>query len=319
MDLVVAEGVLLDRILDSTFSLWHEGLTRPAYGRWNAAQARTPWGRDRLQRLALVDAAGRWLATVKRYRFDITVDGREGWMSGIGALFAAPDHRGRGYASALVERIVEEDRRRGALVAGLFSEIGPAFYERLGFRPVPLDEVTVRIARREGAPAVLVRTGNEGDLPAVSAMHDARARGAGFSLRRDPALVHFALSKKRLLAGLGPPGLRQLEFVVAEEGARAVAYAVFLVTARGWTLEDAGDRDPAASRLGAILQVLAAREPSASPLLARAWWPKALPTPPQLELTDYSTPDDVLMLRPLADISLPGSAADVFYWHIDHF
>jgi hypothetical protein len=38
--------------------------------------------------------------------------------------------------------------------------------------------------------------------------------------------------------------LRQIEFFVAEEGASAVAYVVLNVNAHGWTLEEAGDRDP---------------------------------------------------------------------------
>jgi hypothetical protein len=96
-------------------------------------------------------------------------------------------------------------------------------------------------------------------------MHEARSSGVTFALRRDPALIEYALSKKRLLAGFGfggPRGARQTEFFVAEEGVSAVAYVVLTVNAGGWTLEEAGDRDPAGARLGAILQVLLAREPS---------------------------------------------------------
>ena len=127
------------------------------------------------------------------------------------------------------------------------------------------------------------------------------------------------ISKKRLLAGLGPEGLRQVEFVVAEEGASAVAYAVLHENVNGWTLEEAGDRDPAGARLGAMLQVLVAREPSAPTPLIRAWWPAAFPVPPQLSLADRSAARDVFMVRPLADVPMPTNAVDVFYWHSDHF
>ena len=41
----------------------------------------------------------------------------------------------------------------GALLAGLFSEIGAGFYERLGFRTVPLDEVTITVTLKGGSPA----------------------------------------------------------------------------------------------------------------------------------------------------------------------
>src|SRR5918993_2187753 len=103
-------------------------------------------------------------------------------------------------------------------------------------------------------------------------MHAVRAASVRFALRRDASLIHYALSKKRLLAGLGPSGLRQVEFFVAEEGASAVAYVVLTVSKGGWTLEEAGDRDPAAARLGGMLQVLLAREPSQRKPLIRGWW-----------------------------------------------
>jgi hypothetical protein len=67
-----------------------------------------------------------------------------------------------------------------------------------------------------------------------------------------------------------------------------------------------------------MFQVLAAREPSRDLPLIRAWWPRMLAVPPQLELTDRSDPKDVMMLRPLADVAVP-DPADVFYWRSDCF
>lgn len=319
MNIVPADGQLLEEILDHTFPIWSEGLSRPAYGQWNQAQLRTPWGRRHLQRLALLDDRGGVLATAKQYRFDVRVGGRDGWMCGIGAVFTPPEHRGKGHASTLVEELVSRAQHDGALLASLFSEIGAAFYERLGFTGVPLDEVTITVEQKGGAPAMLVRAGEERDLDAVATMHAVRSAPAPFALRRDSTLVHYALSKKRLLAGLGPPGLRQLEFFVAEEGASAVAYVVLNVNANGWTLEEAGDRDPTGARLGAMLQVLLAREPSHRMPLIRAWWPRACSVPPQIQLVDRSVPKDLWMVRSLSDAAMPKTADDVFYWHADHF
>jgi hypothetical protein len=150
-------------------------------------------------------------------------------------------------------------------------------------------------------------------------MHVTRAAGAAFTLRRDASQIQYALAKKRLLAGLGPPGLRQVEFFVAEEGASAVAYVILLENANGWTLEEAGDRDPAGARLGAMLQVLVAREPSHRSPLIRAWWPRSMPVPPQLALTDRGDARDLFMVRALADVEPPVTADDVFYWRSDYF
>lgn len=319
MRLVVAEGDVLERVLDSTYPVWHDGLSRRAYSQWNAAQLRTPWGRARLTRFALLGDGDVLLASAKRYRHDVRIDGRQGWMCGIGAVLTPPEHRGRGHAAALIERLVDQSRREGALVAGLFSEIGEPFYQRLGFVRVSMDEVTVNVTLKGGAPAMLVRAGTERDYDAIVAMHEKRSASARFALRRDAALLHYAIAKKRLFAGLSAPGTHQVEFFVAEEGTTAAAYVVLSQNRHGWTLEEAGDRDAAGARLGGMLQVLAAREPALQAPLIRAWWPRAFPVPPQLSLTRRTDPKDVFMLRPLQDAPSDLGAVDVFYWRSDFF
>jgi predicted N-acetyltransferase YhbS len=320
MRVMVADESLVERVLDDTYPVWHEGLSRDAYSKWSRGQLRTPWGREHLQRFVMLDDGGGHVASLKRYRHPVRLDGREGWMCGIGAVLTAPASRGHGHASRLVEEVVERSRAEGALAAGLFSEIGTAFYERLGFSTVLLDEVSVHVTRRDGSPAMLVRAGDDRDLPALAALHAVRAASARFALRRDPALIQYAIAKKRLFAGLSAGGTRQLEFFVAEEGASAVAYVVFSQNEYGWTLEEAGDRDPAGARLGAMLQVLLAREPSHREPVIRTWWPRAFPVPPQLTLSNQSDPKDVFMVRPLADgVAVPAGPDDVFWWRSDYF
>jgi hypothetical protein len=319
MQLVIARGELLDQILNETYGIWNEGLTSKAYAQRNAAQMRTTWGASRLHRVALVSADGQLLSSAKRYRFDATLAGQPVQIVGIGALFTPAEMRGRGYASAIIDHVLREESAAGTQLAALFSEIDPAFYERRSFARVVLDEVTVRVnIKGGGTPAMLVRAGTEADLPALAAMHESRAARAGFSLRRDPSLIQFSLTRMRLLAGLGPPGLRQVEFFVVEEGSTAVAYVILSISKHGWTLDEAGDRDPAGARLGALLQVLVAREPSRGVPLIRAWWPRVIPVPPQLELTHRTNPRDVLMMRSLGGLPLP-DGGDVLYWRSDFF
>jgi len=321
--LIVAQGQLLEEIIDATFPIWNEGLTRSAYAKWNAAQMRTEWGRENLQRFALVDDRGRWVASAKRYAWPIQLDGMNGTMCGIGALFTRPEERGRGYAGALIEQLLDRARAEGTVLAGLFSEIGEALYRRLGFQTVPLFEVDVRVERREGSPAMHVRSGEPRDLPTLASMHDVRSARVRFRLRRSVPLIEYALSKKRLLAGLGSGtigrGMHNVEFFVVEEGGSAVAYVVLTVSRGGWTLEEAGDRDPAGARLGALLQVLLARNPAAPPAVIRAWWPPVFPVPPQVRLVNRMKARDVFMLRAIADVAIPSQERDIFYWRSDYF
>jgi hypothetical protein len=319
MPLVLAEGDLLEQILDATYPVWNEGLTRAAYGQWNAAQMRTPWGRERLHRFALVDARGRLLATAKRYRYDARLDGRDVLICGFGAVFTPVEQRGHGYAAELIGQLVEQERAAGAVMATLFSEIGEEYYRRLEFQAVPIDEVRVELVAKTGTPAMLVRAGAERDLPDIAGMHEVRAASARFALRRDVSQIHYAISKKRMFSGLSATGSRHTEFFVAEEGSSAVAYVVIAVSGDDWTIEEAGDRDPAAARRGAMLQVLAAREPSRRRPVMRAWWPAGFPVPPQVRIAATGAAKDVFMVRPLAGIGAPLAREDVFYWRSDYF
>ena len=321
-NLVDAEGPILDRILDDTYNIWHDGLTRPAYGRFYAAQLATPWGRAHLRRLALVEG-DEVLASAKLYAFDAVLDGRPIKVAGIGAVFTPPASRGRGAARDLMERLLERAAADGADLALLFSEIGPDYYARLGFEAIATTDQQLRVTEstRYGAPATMVRGGDDRDLADIVSKDRARAEPYRFHLNRDRDLVHFAIARKRLLAGLGPSGVRALHVFIAEEGASAAAYVVISVRGNEWTLEEAGDRDPSGARVGAILQVLIARDPAETRPAIKAWLPAGF-LPPQVTVIGEQPSGEVMMARaltPAAESVRALRAEDVLYWRGDAF
>jgi hypothetical protein len=320
--LVPADGILTDHILDGTHELWHDGLARQPYGRFWQAQLATVWGQRRLTRWALVDGA-RLLCSAKVYTFDAVLDGRAVKIAGIGAVFTPIPERGRGAAADLMARLMDHASRNGYDAALLFSEIGAGYYARLGFVTIPLADLTVRVLEddRRGAPAMMVRSGEDRDLADIASIDAARAAPARFHLERYRDLVKFSIAKRRLHAGLAAPGTRELQFFIAEEGASAVAYVVISVKDDEWTIDSCGDRDPAGARLGGLLQVLVAREPSRRRPTIKAWLPESL-RPPQLRIVDASPSRDVMMIRPLTERGRPIpplSASDIVYWRADHF
>jgi hypothetical protein len=72
---VPAEGVILERVLDATYPVWNGGLTRQAYGKLDAAQMKTAWGRHHQRRFALVDGAD-VLASAAQYDLAAILDQR---------------------------------------------------------------------------------------------------------------------------------------------------------------------------------------------------------------------------------------------------
>jgi predicted N-acetyltransferase YhbS len=324
--LALAEGPVLRAILVETHKIWSEGLTPLAYERYWAAQIATPWGRRGLRRYALMDGETA-LASAKLYTFDAMLDGNPVRVAGLGAVFTQPEFRGRGAARDLIEGLLEKATADGADLALLFSEIGANYYERLGFTTIPANLHTLRVTEsdRHGAPATLVRSGDDRDLDAIAAIDATRAPAYRFHLTRDRDLIYYAIAKKRLLAGLGPLGARQVEFFVAEEGATAVAYVLLTRKRDGstneWTLEEYGDRDPSGARVGAILQSLIARDPVEARLPLRTWLPHGF-CPPQVRVVEAHPSTDVMMMRALTARAKTASALsgeDVLYWHSDHF
>jgi GNAT superfamily N-acetyltransferase len=333
--LAAADGPFLDQVLTASYEIWNDGLTTTGYRQWWSAQLATPWGRSHLRRTALVDGPT-VLASAKEYWFDAVLDARPIRVIGIGAVFTQPAHRGKRAAATLVEQLLERAADQRADLALLFSEIGPAYYARLGFAVLPTFDLELLVAEstRHGAPATLVRAGDDRDLAAIVAMNGIRASPFRFHLNRDRDLVSYAVTKKRLLAGLGPSGDRELQFFVAEEGAAAVAYMVISArVAHGgqlgqvgevghtWTIEECGDRDPAGARVGAMLQVLLAREPAVRRPTIRAWLPARL-RPPQVTIAKTQPARVVMMARQLT----PAAAAavdlredELLYWRADIF
>jgi len=318
---VPATGAVLEQVLTDTFPLWNDGLSRENYAKNWAAQLKTPWGQSHLDRVALVDGP-HVMCSAKRYDLSLRLDGRNRRVLGIGAVFTPTAHRGRGSARELITRMLDTAVTEGQEFAMLFSEIAPAFYEQLDFVPMPLVEATLEVdQKRGGAPAMLVRAGDDRDLPAIIEMSAARSAGARLALDRSEDFVRYGITRKRLLSGLLPMGTRHTEFLVVEEGHQAVAYLVSTEQDGRWMIEEAGDRDPSGARLGAMLQVMLARYPSERLPEIKCWWPQGL-VPPQVKVAASTPTQEVLMIRPLRDRILPLpplAAAEVVYWHGDYF
>ena len=192
-----------------------------------------------------------------------------------------------------------------------------------GFTRIAGSDVTLHVAEspRHGAPMTMVRGGEERDFPAVAAMGRVRAEPFRFHLDRDVDFIQHAITRKRLRAGLGSPGLRQLQFFIAEEGITAAAYVVVSVEGTTWTLEECGDRDVSGARVGALLQALIAREPAERRPTIRGWVPPGF-LPPQLTVVSTTPSTDILMVRMLGSTPAappPLRAADVLYWRNDVF
>ncbi len=319
--LVQADGAILERIVGTTPLAALSGLSREAFAKYEAAQAKTAWARRHRRRFALMQADD-LLASAERYELTGRLDRQLVRICGIAGVF---DHRadddGRKYGGVLVEHLLEHAARDGVDLALLFQP-APASLVPDGFAVVATTDVelTVTESPRYGAPMTLVRGGEDRDLGAIVAMGQARADPFRFHIDRDAELIKHALTRKRLLAGLGVSGGRQLEFVIAEEGITAAAYIAISIVGKTWTIEECGDRDGSGARVGAILQALIAREPAESRPVIRGWLPPGF-LPPQVTIASAAAAPPRLLARALSSRvpSVPLAPGDVLYWQSDLF
>ncbi len=321
LTVVPAEGPLLERVLDATYATLHQGLSRHAFAQLDEAQRRTAWARDHQRRFALMRGTA-VLASAQRYDLSGTFDGQRVSVCGIGEVCTDFARHGDAHSRVLVDRLVDAARQSGADLAILFTTSAEAACAPEGFEVLPTVDLELKVTEstRYGAPMTLVRGGEDRDLAAIISMGATRASSCRWHLDRDIDFVKYAITRKRLLAGLGPAGARQLDFVIAEEGITAAAYIVLSVADRTWTIEECGDRDPSGARVGALLQALVAREPAERRPSIVGWLPPGF-LPPQAHVVSEKPSAHILLGRRLSAPQKPLglSREDVLYWRSDFF
>jgi len=315
---VPAEGASLQRIVAAAP---HRGLSREAFVKYDAAQAKTAWALRHRHRFALMQGDD-LLASAELYHLTGVFARQVVTICGIAALLTHAADDGRQHEGALVDQLLEGATREGADLALFFPAASPLSGVPDGFEVVPATdiELTVTESSRHGAPMTLVRGGEDRDLDAIAAMGHARADAFPFHIDRSVDLIKHAITRKRLLAGLGAAGVRQTEFVIAEEGITAAAYIVISVVGGTWMIEECGDRDASGARVGALLQALIAREPVESRPVIRGWLPPGF-LPPQIRIASSSAAPPLLLARALSSRveGLHLTAAEVMYWRSDLF
>jgi GNAT superfamily N-acetyltransferase len=312
--LVTADARVTERILDGTHAIWSEGLGRSDYSRWQRAQLDTVWGRRHIRRVALLDGDD-LLASAKQYDFTAMIGGDPQPVLGIGAVFTPPVHRGRGHARRLIEAMTAEAESRGCRAALLFSEIGPAYYEAMGFGVVSRDVATFD-APAGRASALGARPGEARDLPAMADLSARMGPPPGFALDRSADLIDFGLVRRGSLAALSA-GRLAVEWLVVEDAGRMAAYLIATRRPRGLVIEDCGDVEPTGPRVAELLASLVARL-AFHGLTVRGWLPEAFRGWTRPAIWRAAT-DHVMMIKAIGGAPPLAIARPVTYWNLDVF
>jgi predicted acetyltransferase len=150
------------------------------------AIAESRFGRQRKHLIGLHDG-DRITATLKLYARTMLFGERTLRASGFGAVFTPPHMRGRGYATMLVAALLDAERTGGRDFAFLYSDIGTAFYEMLGFVPLPSRSLVFPVSALTPGRADM-NVLQEEDWKGVAACANALARRQPYAFTRPPAV-----------------------------------------------------------------------------------------------------------------------------------
>lgn len=120
------------KILRETRSIWSGGLSFDRYIQSVQHQLTHPWGKKNLRYL-LLKSDDSIVASLKFYSICISSKGRDFKLAGLGAIYTMAEHRKKGFASKLVELVIDFARKENMDGLLLYSDIDPDFYAQLGF------------------------------------------------------------------------------------------------------------------------------------------------------------------------------------------
>ena len=282
-------------VLPETHSLWGGRRDSARYEADFRGVAQSAYGRSRRFTVGMRDA-GRLVVSCKLYDREMRWAAKSLHASGIGAVFTIPAYRGRGYASAMLGALLDEERVAGRDLAFLYSDIHPAFYERLGFIRLPSRNLTLRAASLDGSHSGAVALAPR-DWPGVRRCFETLDEQRPGSLERTPPVWDWM---RRMWSSPPPASVQRVQLVVRRKG-DILTYVIGRRVLRedSFVVDDfafAGDEGRA--RLSAVLRAAAGDLRRVS-----AWLPPPIAREALPRGSVRVRKDGILMLAPLSAVA----------------
>jgi GNAT superfamily N-acetyltransferase len=171
-------------VLPHSAEMWAGARSFADYAAEFGAVSASGFGRRRFRTVGL-SLDGELVTSCKRYQRELRCGERTFRAVGIGAVFTPEASRGRGYATAFLGALLDAERAGGTDIVYLFSDIGPAFYERMGFVRLPSRAI---VLRADTLPHVRIstRTLGDEDWPAIERCFATLDATRAFALTRPP-------------------------------------------------------------------------------------------------------------------------------------
>lgn len=229
-------------VLPISAAMWRGRRDEATYIAQTLEIARSGYGRKYYRLFGLFDG-GTLAASFKRYTRTLHFEGARLRAHGIGAVFTPPEMRGRGYASVMLGAALDAWRADGVDVGYLFSDIGPTFYESVGFAALPSRSFSLR-ADALSADRIVVDRLQPGDWAAIARTHAAVDRTRAWGFERSPLVwgwirLRVAHGSEHQTGAEGSLVVRRGREVAAYVlGVRAPEHDAFIVDEYGYAAQE---------------------------------------------------------------------------------
>ena len=311
-EIVWLEGPERDAVIDATWRELHPGRSREAHFAFVHGNMATAWGRRHWRMPALRDEHGEIVASLSLFDLAMRLDSRRLRLAGIGALRVRPDRRSMGLGRFFLKSVHERAAEEGFDGALLYSAIGAAYYERMGYEELPVAMLLAdlrdwRDVDPTGPTTSRIRPFEQADLPAVRNLYNTATSLQRLALLRDDDYWECELTRARLREELLASGVPRSRFLVGERDGRIVSYLRASLSAGGDTLIvlelgfEAGTREDVPAMIRVLLE-----EMSPPPRLLRAVAPSRLANlVPARRMAWKREADDVMMMKSFGSFRVP--------------
>jgi hypothetical protein len=207
-------------VLPETFELWGGTRDFESYVEDFREIATSAYGKRRPFTVGLRES-GTLVSSCKNYDRELRWKGVSLRATGIGAVFTPERLRGHGFASVMLGALLDSEAEAGRDLAFLYSDIHPAYYERLGFIALPSRVVTLRASSLDGSPAGAQPLAAQ-DWAGVRRCFESLEALRPWGFRRTPLVWDWM---RRGWAKAPPSGTQSVQLVV-KRGRSLIAYAI---------------------------------------------------------------------------------------------
>jgi predicted acetyltransferase len=185
---------------------------------------------------------GRVVTSCGCYHVSLCIDGAVEPTCAIGAVHTLPAFRGRGFAPRLIAFAESQAQRAGKTIGLLFSDIAPAYYERLGYRICRAAHGWINPSERptpRPTTGRLVRFQPADELHELRDLYERAHAGLALSVARSPEYWRYLISQRP-----------EEEFYFIELGGRRAGYMRLGNRRHGFVIRDlvCGDNSDEARR-----------------------------------------------------------------------